>query len=161
MIDFGQNIEESSELILNNNNNKICHFLSLLHFSLCFLSPLPHIYSLIHTYIYNSQFIIIWPNPMQIEKERKMGGITRRSSSKPFHNHLMLILMILAAMITEAPWRSEAQLVESFYSSSCPMAEFLVQQAVATKFMQTFVTIPATLRLFFHDCFVEVIYRRL
>ncbi|KAE9448972.1 hypothetical protein C3L33_19119, partial [Rhododendron williamsianum] len=49
----------------------------------------------------------------------------------------------------------EGQLAENFYSSSCPNVESIVNQTVSTKFNQTFVTIPATLRLFFHDCFVE------
>ncbi|KAJ8642567.1 hypothetical protein MRB53_004315 [Persea americana] len=35
------------------------------------------------------------------------------------------------------------------------IAELIVRQAVTTKLFQTFVTIPATLRLFFHDCFIE------
>ncbi|KAH0718942.1 hypothetical protein KY290_004344 [Solanum tuberosum] len=50
---------------------------------------------------------------------------------------------------------AEGQLVENFYGFTCPNVEFIVQQAVSIKFSQTFVTIPATLRLFFHDCFVE------
>lgn len=49
----------------------------------------------------------------------------------------------------------EAQLTESFYASTCPSVESVVSQTVATKVSQTFTTIPATLRLFFHDCFVE------
>lgn len=51
--------------------------------------------------------------------------------------------------------RGEGQLVENFYSSSCPNVESIVNQVVSTKFSQTFTTVPATLRLFFHDCFVE------
>ncbi|XP_021299042.1 peroxidase 55-like [Herrania umbratica] len=51
--------------------------------------------------------------------------------------------------------RGEAQLSENFYSNSCPNLETIVKQEVSTKFSQTIVTIPATLRLFFHDCFVE------
>ncbi|KAI8017253.1 Peroxidase 51 [Camellia lanceoleosa] len=47
------------------------------------------------------------------------------------------------------------KLVENFYSSSCPNVETIVHQAVSTKLSQTFATIPATLRLFFHDCFAE------
>ncbi|KAL8266437.1 hypothetical protein R6Q59_003781 [Mikania micrantha] len=47
------------------------------------------------------------------------------------------------------------QLVENFYAATCPMVEAVVQQTVNTKVSQTFTTIPATLRLFFHDCFVE------
>lgn len=49
----------------------------------------------------------------------------------------------------------EAQLSQNFYGFTCPAVEFIVRQAVATKLGQTFVTVPATLRLFFHDCFVE------
>lgn len=52
--------------------------------------------------------------------------------------------------------RGDGQLVENFYSSTCPNVESIVNTVVSTKFSQTFVTIPATLRLFFHDCFVEV-----
>ncbi|XVF60024.1 hypothetical protein PTKIN_Ptkin08bG0009500 [Pterospermum kingtungense] len=60
---------------------------------------------------------------------------------------LLVVLMVLQ--------RGEGQLVENFYSDRCPNVEAIVNQAVSTKFSQTFVTIPATLRLFFHDCFVE------
>ncbi|OMO99463.1 Plant peroxidase [Corchorus olitorius] len=60
---------------------------------------------------------------------------------------LLMVFMILQ--------RGEGQLVENFYSNTCPSVESIVRQAVSTKFSQTFVTIPATLRLFFHDCFVE------
>ncbi|KAJ1401851.1 Secretory peroxidase [Sesbania bispinosa] len=49
----------------------------------------------------------------------------------------------------------EGQLVENFYSSTCPNVESIVTQAVTTKFAQTITTGQATLRLFFHDCFVE------
>ena len=52
--------------------------------------------------------------------------------------------------------RGEGQLTENFYNTTCPNVESIVAQVVATKITQTFVTIPATLRLFFHDCFVEV-----
>ncbi|XP_022740806.1 peroxidase 55-like [Durio zibethinus] len=51
--------------------------------------------------------------------------------------------------------RGEGQLFENFYSDTCPNLESIVKQEVSTKFGQTFVTIPATLRLFFHECFVE------
>lgn len=49
-----------------------------------------------------------------------------------------------------------AQLRTDFYKGTCPNVESLVTSAVKTKFQQTFVTAPATLRLFFHDCFVRV-----
>ena len=49
-----------------------------------------------------------------------------------------------------------AQLRTGFYQNSCPNVESIVRNAVRQKFQQTFVTAPATLRLFFHDCFVRV-----
>lgn len=49
-----------------------------------------------------------------------------------------------------------AQLKENFYSSTCPNVESIVNQAVSKKLTQTFTTVPATLRLFLHDCLVEV-----
>lgn len=69
----------------------------------------------------------------------------------------LLLMVVVVVMLVNMQGRgSEAQLVENFYSSSCPNVESIVKQAVSTKFSQTFTTIPATLRLFFHDCFVEV-----
>ncbi|KAH9623243.1 hypothetical protein KSS87_004152 [Heliosperma pusillum] len=47
------------------------------------------------------------------------------------------------------------KLKKSFYKNSCPNVESIVSDAVSKKFRQTFVTAQATLRLFFHDCFVE------
>ncbi|PON95390.1 Peroxidase [Trema orientale] len=64
-------------------------------------------------------------------------------------------LLLIMVMIVNVMGRGEAQLVENFYSATCPNVEAIVQQAVSTKFTQTFVTVPSTLRLFFHDCFVE------
>ncbi|XP_010249037.1 PREDICTED: peroxidase 55-like [Nelumbo nucifera] len=61
---------------------------------------------------------------------------------------LLVVLMGLAG-------RGEGQLAENFYAFTCPNVEAIVRQTVSTKFSQTFTTIPATLRLFFHDCFVE------
>uniref|UniRef100_A0A7N0T4Y8 Peroxidase n=1 Tax=Kalanchoe fedtschenkoi TaxID=63787 RepID=A0A7N0T4Y8_KALFE len=48
-----------------------------------------------------------------------------------------------------------AQLKQNYYASVCPNVESIVRGAVNAKFKQTFVTVPATLRLFFHDCFVS------
>ncbi|XP_022773642.1 peroxidase 51-like isoform X2 [Durio zibethinus] len=50
--------------------------------------------------------------------------------------------------------RGEGQLSQGFYNATCPDVESIVRKAVENKFKQTFVTIPATLRLFFHDCFI-------
>lgn len=50
---------------------------------------------------------------------------------------------------------SSAQLSKNFYSGTCPNVESIVRSEVQKKFQQTFVTVPATLRLFAHDCFVR------
>ncbi|KAL6194480.1 hypothetical protein ACLB2K_035564 [Fragaria x ananassa] len=48
-----------------------------------------------------------------------------------------------------------SQLRTDFYKGTCPNVESLVSSAVSKKFQLTFVTVPATLRLFFHDCMVR------
>ncbi|XP_020082378.1 peroxidase 16-like [Ananas comosus] len=50
---------------------------------------------------------------------------------------------------------AEAGLSPNYYETSCPNVESIVRQAVEKKKNATVVTVPATLRLFFHDCFVE------
>lgn len=63
-------------------------------------------------------------------------------------------MFLLVALM--AVGSGDGQLSESFYQFTCPAVEAIVRQAVMLKMSQTFVTVPATLRLFFHDCFVEV-----
>ncbi|KAJ0880868.1 putative peroxidase [Helianthus annuus] len=46
-----------------------------------------------------------------------------------------------------------------FLPTHLPKRRTIVRSAVTNKFNQTFVTAPATLRLFFHDCFVRVCVR--
>lgn len=53
------------------------------------------------------------------------------------------------------PCLASAQLRQNYYANTCPNVESIVRNAVTLKFQQTFVTVPATLRLFFHDCMVE------
>ncbi|KAI7744998.1 hypothetical protein M8C21_003900 [Ambrosia artemisiifolia] len=48
-----------------------------------------------------------------------------------------------------------AQLRQNYYANICPNVETIVRNAVTAKVRQTFVTIPGTLRMFFHDCFVQ------
>nr|XP_043640077.1 peroxidase 55-like [Erigeron canadensis] len=64
-------------------------------------------------------------------------------------------LLYWSMVVVVLTTKGKGQLVENFYGSTCPMVEAVVKQAVDTKVSQTFTTIPATLRLFFHDCFVE------
>ncbi|GER30962.1 peroxidase [Striga asiatica] len=50
---------------------------------------------------------------------------------------------------------ASAQLKPNYYANVCPDVENIVRRAVTAKFKQTFVTVPALIRLFFHDCFVS------
>ncbi|XP_042501639.1 peroxidase 55 [Macadamia integrifolia] len=64
-------------------------------------------------------------------------------------------VVMVVVMVMAMGKGGEAQLLENFYAFSCPNVEAIVRQVVLTKLSQTFVTVPATLRLFFHDCFVQ------
>ncbi|KAE8651905.1 peroxidase 51 [Cucumis sativus] len=77
-----------------------------------------------------------------------MRGIGRMVSS--FVGFVLVLTTLLAVVPT-----TEAQLRRDFYADVCPNVESIVRSAVTKKFKQTFVTVPATLRLFFHDCFVQ------
>ncbi|XP_023513139.1 peroxidase 51-like [Cucurbita pepo subsp. pepo] len=67
---------------------------------------------------------------------------------------VMVFVLVLTSLLAVVPI-SEAQLRQNFYADVCPNVESIVRTAVTKKFRQTFVTVPATLRLFFHDCFVQ------
>lgn len=69
---------------------------------------------------------------------------------------MMNIVFISKLFLVVCAQRSSTELTKGFYSNTCPNVEQLVRSAVELKFQQTFVTAPATLRLFFHDCFVRV-----
>lgn len=69
---------------------------------------------------------------------------------------LILTLAVSLLLLGSA----SAQLRTDFYKNTCPNVESLVRSAVSQKFQQTFVTAQATVRLFFHDCFVRVGYIR-
>ncbi|KAK7290514.1 hypothetical protein RIF29_04989 [Crotalaria pallida] len=68
---------------------------------------------------------------------------------------IRMVLMAVFMAFTIISRRGESQLVENFYSSTCPNVESIVKQAVSNKLTATITTGQATLRLFFHDCFVE------
>ncbi|XP_021893129.1 peroxidase 16-like [Carica papaya] len=68
--------------------------------------------------------------------------------SQTFIAFSFIILFFVASASAQA-------LRQNFYQNVCPNVESLVRSAVQKKFQQTFVTAPATLRLFFHDCFVR------
>lgn len=72
-------------------------------------------------------------------------------------NLLMSVLLsIFSVSIVLMPNLASAQLKTNYYANICPNVESIVRNVVNQKFKQTFVTVPAVLRLFFHDCFVEV-----
>ncbi|XP_020580074.1 peroxidase 50-like isoform X2 [Phalaenopsis equestris] len=50
---------------------------------------------------------------------------------------------------------SAPTLQQNYYADICPNVETIVRSAVAAKFKETTVTIPGTLRLFAHHCFVQ------
>ncbi|KAL8235076.1 hypothetical protein R6Q59_021176 [Mikania micrantha] len=63
----------------------------------------------------------------------------------------VICLLIFSLLVASC----HAQLKQNFYQNTCPNVESIVKAAVTNKFQQTFVTVPGTLRLFFHDCFVR------
>ncbi|CAE6262167.1 unnamed protein product [Arabidopsis arenosa] len=67
----------------------------------------------------------------------------------------LVLVVALSLAISMFPDTTTAQLKTNFYGKSCPNVEKIVKKVVQEKVKQTFVTIPATLRLFFHDCFVN------
>ncbi|KAF7129982.1 hypothetical protein RHSIM_Rhsim10G0005900 [Rhododendron simsii] len=83
----------------------------------------------------------------QVEDDDEAPNVTEVEAWKGLCVAVVIILVVGGG---------EGQLSENFYSLSCPNVESIVNQTVFTKFTQTIVTIPATLRLFFHDCMVEL-----
>ncbi|KAF4390908.1 hypothetical protein F8388_005721 [Cannabis sativa] len=77
----------------------------------------------------------------------------KMASPRSFILALPAIVLVLALFMTTVT--AQSKLSTNFYKNSCPNVESLVRSAVNNKFRQTFVTAPATLRLFFHDCFVR------
>nr|AFK33671.1 unknown [Lotus japonicus] len=64
-------------------------------------------------------------------------------------------VLVLSLSLTLCFYTCFAQLSPNHYASTCPNLQSIVKGVVQKKFQQTFVTVPATLRLFFHDCFVQ------
>ncbi|KAJ8546007.1 hypothetical protein K7X08_018590 [Anisodus acutangulus] len=68
---------------------------------------------------------------------------------------IAIVLSIFSVGIVLMPDLASAQLRTNYYANTCPNVESIVRNVVNQKFKQTFVTVPAVLRMFFHDCFVE------
>ncbi|KZV52467.1 peroxidase 73 [Dorcoceras hygrometricum] len=71
------------------------------------------------------------------------------------NKYQITLLLPLSLIIILFLSSTSAQLRQNFYANICPDVENIVRRAVKTKFDQTFVTVPATIRLLFHDCMVS------
>uniref|UniRef100_A0ACD6A0W3 Uncharacterized protein n=1 Tax=Avena sativa TaxID=4498 RepID=A0ACD6A0W3_AVESA len=65
------------------------------------------------------------------------------------------ILAALLALALAATRCAAQQLQPNYYAATCPDVEKIVRDAVTLKVQQTPVAVGATVRLFFHDCFVQ------
>lgn len=68
-----------------------------------------------------------------------------------------VVVLLLFLSLYVFPQLGSAQLQQNYYANICPNVETIVRNAVTKKIQETFVTVGATIRLFFHDCFVQVI----
>ncbi|KAJ0040094.1 hypothetical protein Pint_27924 [Pistacia integerrima] len=70
-------------------------------------------------------------------------------------NFSVILILSFSLYLFLYPSTVSAELKRNYYADICPDVESIVRKTVEKKFKETFVTVPATLRLFFHDCFVE------
>lgn len=92
-----------------------------------------------------------------------MVGLTRRiesssrSSRRPClgDSCLVVAMLVVAAVGVRSV---EGQLSMGYYANSCPGAESIITTAVRTASVVDPVLPAKILRLFFHDCFVQVCY---
>ncbi|XP_042490874.1 peroxidase 55-like [Macadamia integrifolia] len=70
---------------------------------------------------------------------------------------LVFWVLLLGSLLPPRPLLSSSNgLSENFYANTCPNVETFIWNALVEKLKEPFrPTLPATLRLFFHDCFVE------
>lgn len=92
-------------------------------------------------------------NPSDACEATTRSGHRQRHHLQTMEARRFLVLCLSFALLLSVV---SAQLRTDFYKNTCPNVGSLVRSAVTKKFQQTFVTAPATLRLFFHDCFVRV-----
>lgn len=69
----------------------------------------------------------------------------------PFSNSLLK-----SPSINATSRRAPRQLSVNYYAKKCPQVESLIGYVTSNMFKEAPASAPATIRLFFHDCFVEV-----
>ncbi|CAN6180889.1 unnamed protein product [Urochloa humidicola] len=77
-----------------------------------------------------------------------MGGGSMRLAAA-------LLALVLTVAGSATAYAAAQQLRRNHYAGLCPNVETIVRGVMARKVQQTPTTIGATVRLFFHDCFVE------
>jgi peroxidase len=65
-------------------------------------------------------------------------------------------LMILCVILASTAAKGDHRLSVSYYDKTCPSAQSIVQSVMASRVAADQTMAPAVLRLFFHDCFVNV-----
>ncbi|KAJ0082972.1 hypothetical protein Patl1_10606 [Pistacia atlantica] len=83
-----------------------------------------------------------------------MSILTSSSSPSVFICFLIIFLLTLTTPICLSK-TARRQLSVDYYAKSCPQLEQLVGSVTSQQFKETPVSGPATIRLFFHDCFVD------
>jgi peroxidase len=69
---------------------------------------------------------------------------------------LPLVVVLAVAVVASLAQPGAADLRPNYYASSCPNVEAIVRGVVQQRLQATIRTVGSTVRLFFHDCFVEV-----